>query len=231
MAHHWAPPVRPAELTEQRLIEAFLEGGFPVGSTLPGERELAEQLGITRPTLREALQRLARDGWITIQQGKPTRVNDFWWDGNLNVLGSIVRYGRRQPPDFVPNLLAVRLALAPAYARAAVEAEPETVEELLGPYLDLEESPIVYATADWELHRRLIRASGNPVYMLIFNGFTDFYVEMAARYFENPQARAASQRFYRDLRQAAHDRDETRAAEITERAMGESIALWRERNR
>jgi DNA-binding FadR family transcriptional regulator len=54
---------------------------------------------------------------------------------------------------------------------------------------------------------------------------------MAERYFENPQARAASQRFYRDLRQAAHDQDGTGAAEITERAMRESIALWRERHR
>ncbi|VEI44878.1 fatty acid metabolism regulator [Actinobacillus equuli] len=33
---------------------------------------------MTRTTLREVLQRLARDGWLHIQHGKPTRVNDVW---------------------------------------------------------------------------------------------------------------------------------------------------------
>lgn len=228
MGNDWTPPVRPAELTEQRLIEAFLEGEFPVGTTLPGERELAGHLRVTRPTLRSALQRLARDGWLTIQQGKPTRVNDFWWDGNLNVLGSIVRYGRRRPPDFVPNLLAVRLALAPAYTRAAVQRDPELVVHLLAQYPHLEENPAVYATADWQLHRHLIRASGNPIYMLIFNGFSDFYVAMAQPYFENPRARAASQRFYRDLLAAARDGNAHAAADVAYRAMNESITLWLE---
>jgi GntR family negative regulator for fad regulon and positive regulator of fabA len=228
MSNDWTPPVRPAELTEQRLIEAFLQAEFPVGSTLPGERELAGRLGVTRPTLREALQRLARDGWITIQQGKPTRINDFWWDGNLNVLSSIVRYGRRLPADFVPNLLAVRLALAPAYTRAAVQQEPEGVAGFLIPYSGLEENAAAYATADWRLHRYLIRASQNPIYMLIFNGFNDFYVEMARPYFENPRARAASQRFYRDLRAAARERDAKTAAAVAHRAMKESIDFWQE---
>jgi GntR family negative regulator for fad regulon and positive regulator of fabA len=228
MGNDWDPPIRPAELVEQRLIEAFLEGEFAVGTTLPGERELASQLGVTRPTLREALQRLARDGWITIQQGKPTQVNDFWWDGNLNVLGSIVRYGQRRPPDFVPNLLAVRLALAPAYARAAIEQEPDTVADFLISVCDLGEDPVRYAEADWQLHRHLIRASKNPIYMLIFNGFNDFYVQMARSYFENMRARAASHRYYVDLLSAARERDAEKAARVTIRAMNESITHWQE---
>ena len=38
---------------------------------LPSERDLADKIGVTRTTLREVLQRLARDGWLTIQHGKP----------------------------------------------------------------------------------------------------------------------------------------------------------------
>jgi len=52
---NWSPPPRPAGLTEQRLLQAILDGEFPPGSTLPSERELSGQLGITRPTLREVL--------------------------------------------------------------------------------------------------------------------------------------------------------------------------------
>lgn len=41
---------------------------------------------MTRTTLREVLQRLARDGWLTIQHGKPTKVNNFWETSGLNIL-------------------------------------------------------------------------------------------------------------------------------------------------
>ena len=68
----WELPLRPAELAENRLIDAIVDGDFPINATLPPERELAQQLGVTRPTLREALQRLARDGWIEIHHGRRT---------------------------------------------------------------------------------------------------------------------------------------------------------------
>jgi GntR family negative regulator for fad regulon and positive regulator of fabA len=171
---NWSQPLRPAELTEQRLLQAVLNGEFPPGCTLPNERELAMQLGVTRPTLREVLQRLARDGWFDIQQGKPTRVRDFWREGNMNVLSALVRHSGRLPDNFVPNLLAVRLSLAPAYARAAVERAPDKVVTLLKGYPDQEDTAEHFAQADWDLHHGLTLASGNPVFTLILNGFADF---------------------------------------------------------
>lgn len=68
----------PAGFAEEYIIESIWNSRFPPGSILPAERELSELIGVTRTTLREVLQRLARDGWLTIQHGKPTRVNDFW---------------------------------------------------------------------------------------------------------------------------------------------------------
>lgn len=53
---------RPAEQAERQLIQEILNGVFPADSALPPERALAGMLGVTRPTLREVLQRLARDG-------------------------------------------------------------------------------------------------------------------------------------------------------------------------
>ena len=119
---HWKALQRPAELAENRLINAIVDGEFPINSTLPPERELAQRLGVTRPTLREALQRLARDGWIEIHHGKSTRVRDYWHEGNLAVLGTIARHQDHLPPDFVPNLLQVRELLAPAYDLVTTDA-------------------------------------------------------------------------------------------------------------
>jgi GntR family negative regulator for fad regulon and positive regulator of fabA len=214
-------------MAETRLISAILDGHFPINSTLPPERDLASQVGVTRPTLREALQRLARDGWLEIRHGRPTRVRDYWHEGSLGVLGAIARSQGPLPPEFIPNLLAVRLALAPAYARLAVERSSGAIADLLRAYRDAEDTPEAFAEADWHLHRVLTIASGNPVFTLILNGFEALYRSLAIRYFARAEARGHSRRFYSDLLVAAQRGDADAAERLTRRVMAESSEIWR----
>jgi GntR family negative regulator for fad regulon and positive regulator of fabA len=225
--NNWSAPQRPAAYAEQTLVTAILDGSYPPGSTLPGERDLAAQLGVTRPTLRETLQRLACDGWLTIQQGKATEVRDYWREGGLGVLEALVRYGQQLPPDFIPNLLQVRLAMAPAYTRAAVERDAGSVTACLAAQTSLDDVPPAFAAFDWTLHHTLTIASGNPVYTLILNGFAGFYEEMACLYFARPEARASSRAFYAALLDAAQRADADAAEQITRAVMEESIRLWK----
>src|SRR5512135_3603567 len=192
---NWEAPLRPAELVESRLINAIVDSQFPIGSTLPPERELARGLGVTRPTLREALQRLARDGWIEIHHGKSTRVRNYWHEGNLAVLGTIARHQDHVPPDFVPNLLQVRELLAPAYARLAVKRAAKNLAKFLEDYQDLLDTPDAFAKADWEVHQYLTIESGNPIFTLILNGFKELYPQMGSRYFTPVRARARSRKY------------------------------------
>jgi len=222
----WSRPQRPAAHAEQALVSAILDGTYPPGSALPGERELARQLGVTRPTLRETLRRLERDVWLTVNQGKATRVNDYWQEGGLNVLSALVRYGGRLPPGFVTKLLEVRLALAPAYTRAAVELSAPQVVACLAGHTDLPDAPEAFAAFDWMLHHTLTVASRNPVYTLILNGFAGFYEQMARRYFARPEMRASSRAFYVALLAAADSGAATAAERIARVVMEESIAFW-----
>lgn len=227
---NWSAPPRPLEYAESTLIAAILDGQFPVGATLPGERELAAQLGITRPTLREALRRLERDGWLTIQQGKSTVVNDYWRDGGMNVLSGIVRHSETLPSDFVPNLLQVRHDIAPTYTRLAVEHDPAAVIDLLQDMPD--DSAEDYARYDWKLHRGLTLASQNPVYGLIINSFSGFYEALASRfYFVAADARESSRAFYHALHAAAGRHDPHEAERITRTMMAASIDIWHTRER
>lgn len=54
----------PAGFAEEYIVKSIWNGHFAPGSILPAERELSELIGVTRTTLREVLQRLARDGWV-----------------------------------------------------------------------------------------------------------------------------------------------------------------------
>jgi GntR family negative regulator for fad regulon and positive regulator of fabA len=219
-------PRRPAASAEEALIRGILDGTYAPGTALPGERDLATHLGVTRPTLREVLRRLERDGWLTVRHGKATRVNDFWREGGLNVLDALVRFGDELPPDFVPHLLEVRRALAPAYARDAVRRAGVQVVAYLEAAAGLLDTAAAYAAFDWGLHHSLTVASGNPVYTLILNGFAGLYRQMAILYFSRPEARASSQRFYEALLEAARQGDAVAARKVTRQVMKESIALW-----
>lgn len=222
-------PVRPREYTETILVERILDGTFPPGSVLPGERLLAAQLGVTRPTLREAIQRLTRDGWLTVSHGRATLVNDYWSEGGLNVLSKLVEHKEELPPDFVTHLLEVRLNLAPAYTRAAVLADPKGVLAVLARGEGLEDTPAAFAQFDWDLHHYLTVHSGNPIYPMILNGFRGFYQEVAAGYFSLPDSRDLSRHFYRDLAGAAAAGDPSRAEAICRAVMESSIVLWVQR--
>lgn len=215
-----APPV------EQRLIEKILDGTYPPGVTLPGERQLASELGVARAALREALQRLARDGWLTIHHGKATRVNDYWRDGSLNVLTGFLNHGDGLPPEFVTYLLEVRAAIAPDYARRAVARAPGEVTAYLESIQDLPNIPDAFAAADWGLHRCLSLASGNPIYPLLLNNFAGSYERLAGTYFIPEGARVSARRFYAELLAATRREDADAAEEITRQSMLRSIRLW-----
>lgn len=221
----WTAPAKPKEYAEHALLAAILDGTFAPGTSLPGERTLAAQLGVTRPTLREALQRLARDGWLTVSQGKPTLVNDYWQEGGLNVLGRLVEHSDQLPPNFICDLLEVRLHLAPAYTHHAIDRHGPEVSRLLTE-APTDDTPRAFAQFDWSLHRRLTIWSGNPIYTLILNGFAVFYEDLATSYFQPPAARAVSQAYYRALQTLAAEGDADAAAELTRNTMRRSIDLW-----
>ena len=141
----------PAGFAEQYIVESIWNGGFPPGSILPAERELSELIGVTRTTLREVLQRLARDGWLTIQHGKPTKVNDFWETSSLNILETLVQLDQDGIPDLVDNLLSARTNISAIYIRAALKNNPAKAIESLQAYVDVEDSGEAFAQFDYQL--------------------------------------------------------------------------------
>jgi len=224
---HWNSIRKPAEIAEQRLLDAILSGHFAVNNYLPGERDLAAQIGVTRPTLREALQRLARDGWLDIQHGKPTRVRDYWLEGNMGVLSMLAQMPSQQTPDFVAHLLEIRVLLAPAYTRQAIEAASPELAALLTRFADLEDTPAAFAGADWELHHLLTLRAANPIFRLLLNSFQTLYQVMGEHYFVPAENRKRSRAYYAELLTHARKGAYLKAETLTRDVMNESLALWK----
>lgn len=223
---NWPLAPKPAELAENRLLDSILDGSFPVNSTLPPERTLAEKLGVTRPTLREALQRLSREGWVEIHHGKPTRVKDYLKEGNLLILNSLALRPDKLSNAFISDLLQVRAVLAPEYGCLAVQAHAAELADLLRPMLFLPDQAEAYASADQDLHYRLTLLSGNPVFTLFLNGFAELEVAMGVFYFQNPAARQHSHQFYEALLECCEPPQPLAAQDLIRKVMQQSVSFW-----
>ncbi|GAB2657974.1 fatty acid metabolism transcriptional regulator FadR [Vibrio panuliri] len=130
----------PAGFAEKYIIESIWKGRFPPGSILPAERELSELIGVTRTTLREVLQRLARDGWLTIQHGKPTKVNQFMETSGLHILDTLMTLDADNATSIVEDLLAARTNISPIFMRYAFKANKENSERTIKNVIDSCES-------------------------------------------------------------------------------------------
>ncbi|MBD9658992.1 MULTISPECIES: fatty acid metabolism transcriptional regulator FadR [Pantoea] len=189
----------PAGFAEEYIIESIWNSRFPPGSILPAERELSELIGVTRTTLREVLQRLARDGWLTIQHGKPTRVNDFWETSGLNILETLARLDHDSVPQLIDNLLSVRTNISSIFISRALRHHPDKAREVLENALIEEDKAEAYTELDYRVFRGLAFASGNPIYGLILNGLKGLYTRVGRHYFSSLEARELARNFYRQL--------------------------------
>lgn len=216
----------PAGFAEEYIIESIWNNRFPQGSILPAERELSELIGVTRTTLREVLQRLARDGWLTIQHGKPTRVNNFWETSGLNILETLARLDQDRFPELVDHLLSARTNISAIFIRSALKHAPEKAEVKLAEAEQLGDDPIAFAEFDYRLHHALAGVSGNPIYVLILNGFKNLYSRVGKFYFSNPKARELALQYYAALRKLAQQRQFEEALPVVRKYGLDSGRVW-----
>ena len=115
---------------------------------MPAERELSELIGVTRTTLREVLQRLARDGWLTIQHGKPTKVNQFMETSGLHILDTLMTLDVDNASKMVEDLLAARTNISPIFMRYAFKANKEASERTITNVIESCEALLAASTWD-----------------------------------------------------------------------------------
>lgn len=130
---------------DDRLRRLLLNRGFGPKPRLPSERELADDLGVSRPALREAMRRLVDLGIVQVRRG----------DGAYLSLIELV------------DLLEVRQSVEPTAARLAAERRTdEDVASMRAALDDLGaniDDPPAFAEADHRIHCLLAAASGNRV--------------------------------------------------------------------
>jgi DNA-binding FadR family transcriptional regulator len=104
-----------------QIAAEVMRGDVPAGDALPSERRLAEVLGVSRPSVREALKRLGHAGLVDVRQGDATIVRDFRRTGGMDLLPQLLMSGGRVDLATARSLMETRLHIGPFVAQLAAE--------------------------------------------------------------------------------------------------------------
>lgn len=123
----------PDEVADQ-LTDVIMTGEVAPGEQLPSERDLAERLGVSRPTVRTALTRLAAIGLVETRQGGGSTVRDFRRHAGLDLLPRLLAGAGGIDLRVVRDVVEARSYLGPEVAAkaAGTSATPEDDERFLG---------------------------------------------------------------------------------------------------
>lgn len=218
----------PAALAEEFIVKSIWNNRFPVGSDLPAERELADMIGITRTTLREVLQRLARDGWLNIQHGKATKVNNIWETAGPNIIGTLIKLDRTIVPMIITNVVSLRTKMGEIYIPEAVRRGPKDCVNLFSTLDDLQDNAHSYAEFDYSLYHGFTFIADRHVYGLILNSFKELYHKVAVLVFNDARFRRETFVFYQHLLEACCEGDVEKVSEYLCQHRLRSMEVWTE---
>ncbi|WP_406676194.1 FadR/GntR family transcriptional regulator [Moorella sp. ACPs] len=166
--------------------KSIFEGRMKPGDRLPAERELAEMLGVSRTSVREALKMLAAEGLVSIRHGQGAFISEQDPDEYLKRFASHLPVNR----DTVLHLFEVRKVLEPQAARWVAERASQTdIQELASMVTTTREHLgrlrsgrlSLLAGHDSNFHYRLAQATGNTVLVRLMHSMLDLLADSRSR--------------------------------------------------
>jgi len=160
-------PIRPKKLSEEivnQIKELISRGDLRPGQKIPSERELATFLGVSRPSVREAIMVLEAMGFLESRQGGGTYVRSL---ADVTIADPLANMVKMRDPRMLHALTEVRIGLETwsAYlaAKRADEAEIEKLRQLYAIMVEQAASGGWDAEIDFQFHLTITAASHNTL--------------------------------------------------------------------
>jgi GntR family transcriptional repressor for pyruvate dehydrogenase complex len=211
-------PIRPKERLYQEIVEQIqqqiVSGQLKPGDQIPAERELADQFGVSRTAVREAIKSLTEKGLIEVFVGRGTFVTHFSPDRLVESMTLLLRNER----DRMESLTEAQAVLDVPIARLAARHRTPDIIDRLRVIVDRMErdagAPEQLVEADEEFRAELARATGNPVLAVLSRTLTMLLHNEHVRGAERPADMEPLIGAYRRLLDAVENGDEQRASDV-----------------
>lgn len=152
----------------------ILDGNLQPGTMLPPERELTEQLGVSRTALREAVRMLVTKGLLETRPGVGTTVRKLTSDQITEPLSILMSQGEGVNLDHLNQVRQIlEVEIARVAAREATPDEITSLQESLGRLKLAREDLAEFNQRDAEFHLALAEATHNPFLPILLNSIRD----------------------------------------------------------
>lgn len=148
----------------EKIEEFFLRGNLKPGSKLPPERELASQFGVSRASVREALQQLQLNGVIVIKQGGGSYINtDEVQKVSMQLSASIVEAENHLVVDMLELRRALEIESVSLASMRATEKDLSQIKQALDEMRESLYDAEKGIQADLHFHQHIVEAAHNPL--------------------------------------------------------------------
>ena len=220
--------VRTSRLYEQivqQIEESVLNGKLKPGDQLPAERELAQQLGVSRTAVREAVKALREKGLVEAYSGRGTFVTDGTTQAARQSFDLMVKIGQQEG---APHLAELRLILEPGIAALAAvrvtEDDLAAMCEAVAVMDRAQDDPEAYIEADLDFHLALAETVANPLILSLIDSIVGLLREQRIKIFNVEGGPQRGQVHHKRILEAVERRD----AEMARSAMRAHLEQVRE---
>ena len=195
------------EKIARALLGKILSGELRPGEWLPAERDMAEQLGVSRSSLHHAVLQLESQGFLKVEPRRGTVVADY---GSIEI----------DEPLF-HDMMDARIWLETGCARRACRnIYDSTLEEMQAIADRMEDERDDLPGIVYRYHYMLTQASGNSIFSIMFRAFEPVITTLITRYYTMRNADiAAEAAMHKELLDHIRAKDEDAAAECVERML------------
>ena len=188
----------------RRLIES---GGLKPGDRLPGERDLALELGLSRPSVRSGLEALESMGVVVSRRGAGTFIADGPPDLGAEPLSLLASLHHFTPNEMFEARLVLEVGIAGLAARhAAAEHLAAMAEETTEMFASLAD-PAAFLRHDVRFHRAVAAGCGNRVLAALMEMVAAQFYELRKETVENARDLRDSAEMHRRIFRAIRARD------------------------
>jgi GntR family transcriptional repressor for pyruvate dehydrogenase complex len=209
--------VRSSRLYEQivqQVEDSIHKGVLKPGDQLPPERELAQQFGVSRTAVREAVKALHEKGLVEAYPGRGTFITDGTSYSMRQSLDRMVKVGQAEGSAF---LAEVRAILEPEIAAlAATRADTEDLSSMREQVAVMDgacKDPDAFIEADLDFHLALAEAAANPIILSLIDSIVGLLREQRMGIFQVEGGPERGQHHHKKILKAIELRDPTGARE------------------
>lgn len=205
-----------------QLREQILSGGWKPGDKLPSENELAAQFGVSRVTVRNALQRLSGLGLLETRFGEGSFIRGPEAGAALNQLVPMLYLGQETLRDILTFRRIVEGPICEIACRRATDREIAGLRQLLGQMEQAEGDLPAFARLDSAFHGMVARLTRSSMMQQIYQ-IIDDAMQSAYRQNVRRQSVQVALHWYKEMLDAFEARDSARARRAMEQALAQTF--------